>query len=135
MPEISGRMAGMMSGDAIVTGVVGVVGTAVGAWLTASLTGRSQREQARDADKGQVYANFLASCEKLIRPIIAYHDSPVGMRVSTNPRYLCARSCSPCTWAAWTAGSVGLAVRTTASRGADRRRIAAAPPTNAAIAW
>jgi hypothetical protein len=66
---------GMVSGDAIVTGAVGVagiVGTLVGAWLTPWLSGRSQSEQARHADKRQVYATCLASFEKMIRPIEAY---------------------------------------------------------------
>src|SRR5258708_29010411 len=60
---------------AIVTGaaavVLGVGGTAIGALVT----GRAQNEQARRADKRQVYANVLASCEKLIEPIREYDAS------------------------------------------------------------
>jgi hypothetical protein len=72
-------MVGVVSGDAILTGVVALAGAVVGAagtWLTGWLTSRSQNQQARDADKRQVYANFLASCEKMIRPIRDCQASP-----------------------------------------------------------
>ncbi len=71
----------MVSWIPIATGVaggavVGVAGTIVGAWLTPWVSGRSQNEQARRADKRQVYATCLDSLEKMLRPIRDYRASP-----------------------------------------------------------